>query len=369
MRIGIIITNPNHHFEMTIEVAQQLKALGHDPFYISLCEMRRMRTPVDKLKAAGIEYLSQPPISEELKPSTGAKTLGSNQSPLRNLLRKVFWIIKLKPFVKRGLKTAERVLFMNDTAYPGDLIAAMMTKRRIPFHLLQEGIRFPLPGEGESGYGSNGARKLFVWGKRSAAYFEGVIKPETEVVVTGSPRFDKFLEEMAAKDASATTRTLGVFTNPIDDQGFCTKDQKMALFSQFVQRAAPYLKENEIQLGVKCHPREEIQEYLDLAAEYMPAVALNKDIRKAMAEVNAGVIMASTVGLELMGAGKPIGQLEIPGHGYVFDYKEASSTQLIPLEGDFELSGLFEQETDKDYFQEHINFGKSAETIAQHLIS
>lgn len=368
MKIGIVITNPNHHFEMTIEVARVLKSEGHEPYYVSLCEFRRMRTPEEQLESNGIPYVKQKPISEDLKPSSGASTLGSNQSPLRKVLRKVFWWLKLKSFISGNLRSADVVLMLNDTAFPGDHIAEWLKSKKIPFCLLQEGIRFPLPGEGASSYGGAGAKKLFSWGERSAQYFQSVAKPQTEVLVTGSPRFDQFLDEVRAL-RKPDQMTLGVFTNPIDDQGFCSKQQKLELFESFVERAAVFLKTEGIILGVKCHPREDINEYLALANKHIETIELDKDIKKAIGQVNAGIIMASTVGLELLGANRAIGQLEIPGHGWVFDYTESGAVLKIPLSGTFDLSGLFEQHGRIVYFNEHVRQGNSAQDIAAHLLS
>jgi len=367
MNIAIVITNPNHHLEMTIDAAKKLKEMGHDPFYVSLCEFRRMTTPVEKLESYNIPFFKQKPISEDLKPSSGASTLGSNQSFLRKILREIFWRIKLKPFITSSLKAADVVLLMNDTAFPGDRISSHLISRKIPFCLMQEGIRFPLPGEGGSSYGSAGASKLFVWGQRSAQYFRQVAKSQTEVVITGSPRFDTFLKEMRLLE-DPNERILGVFTNPIDDQGFCNKQQKLDLFESFVRRSESYLRSKEVILGVKCHPREDINEYLDIANKYVETVSLDRDIKRAIGQVQAGVIMASTVGLELLGSNKSLGQLEIPGYGWVFDYTESESVLKIPVDGDFNLDLLFVEKVESDYFRQHILFNHSADRIANQLL-
>ncbi|NIY17465.1 MAG: hypothetical protein GWM98_22595, partial [Nitrospinaceae bacterium] len=41
------------------------------------------------------------------------------------------------------------VVLPNDAAFPYDLIVAMLKTAGIPFVLMQEGIRFPLPGSEE----------------------------------------------------------------------------------------------------------------------------------------------------------------------------------------------------------------------------
>lgn len=356
MKIGIVITNPNHHVDLTLEAAVAMKAMGHEPFYLSLCEMRRMKTPVDKLEEAGIPYFKQKDLPGEVKPTAGAKTLGANDSLTRKVVREAFWQLKMSAFVKTHLKEADRVWLLNDTAFPGNKITSGLKKRKTPFYLMQEGIRFPLPGESESSYGSGGAKKVMVWGERSAHYFQTVVSAGTEVVITGSPRFENFKKTAtAAKPARVATPVLGVFTNPIDDQGFCSKDQKLALFENFVRRGAAQLNEFGHVLGVKSHPREDVKEYLKIAGKYVDQVLeLPGDIVEAINQVYAGMIFASTVGLELLLLDKRLAQIEIPGHGYVFDYDQDPDLLKIPLEGSFDLSVLQKQNDRNGYIQSHI---------------
>lgn len=368
MRIGILITNPNHHLELTIGVAKLLQSNGHVVVYVSLCELRRMASPEEAFKMAGIEYIKFGNLPKNLKPSSGKQSLGKSDSTIRSIVRTVFWQLKLRPFIKRTLLGFDKVLLMNDAAFPGNKICNWLKTASIPFYLLQEGIRFPLPNEAQVKYGANGARKVMVWGERSAKHFGPIVHRETEVVITGSPRFNKFLEDIQSyplKDVSQ--KVLGVFTNPIDDQGFCDKKTKLELFESFVARAAPQLKSLGVQLGIKCHPREDAQEYLILANKYISAFELPKSIVEAILKVDAGVIMASTVGLELLGVKRKIAQLEIPNYGYVFDYHESADVLKIPVEGDFDLSVLFGAQAEISYFYEHIAIGNAAQRITSVL--
>ncbi|KYG82867.1 hypothetical protein [Roseivirga echinicomitans] len=368
MKLAILITNPNHHLELTIEAAKLIEKKGHHVTYVSLCELRRMASPEDTFKSHGFDYIKLQNLSQNLKPSSGKLTLGKSDSFIRAVVRSAFWFIKLRPFIKKSLSGFDKVLLMNDTAFPGDKICGWLKHKSIPFYLLQEGIRFPLPNETEIKYGANGAEKVMVWGGRSAKYFRTITSTETEVVVTGSPRFNKFLEDIQAYVINDTNqKVLGVFTNPIDDQGFCSPEAKLGLFEGFVQRAALQVQNMNIQLGIKCHPREDIQEYLTIANKYVTAIELPKSIVEAISMVDAGVIMASTVGLELMGAKRGLAQLEIPNHGYVFDYHESLDLLKIPLEGDFDLSVLFGEPTEISYFYEHIAIGNAAQKITSVL--
>ena len=360
MKIGIVITNPNHHLELTLEAAKAMKAQGHEPFYLSLCEMRRMKTPVEKLEAAGIPFFRQKELPGDVKPTLGAKTLGANDSPIRKIAREAFWRLKMSAFVRAHLKNADKVWLLNDTAFPGNKIVAYLKAKRVPFYLMQEGIRFPLPGETESNYGAAGAEKIMVWGERSARYFESVKSADSQVVITGSPRFEGFLKRAEAFKVQADGPVLGVFTNPIDDQGFCTKDEKLALFEQFIERGAEQINHSGLTLGIKTHPREDVNEYLEIAQKHVDkAIALPKDIVEAIKSVYAGIIFASTVGLELLLLGKRLGQMELPGHGYVFDYEENPDLLKIPLEGGFDLGALSEGKSENSYINSHIYSGEN----------
>lgn len=369
MNIAILITNPNHHVELTLPVADKLLEKGISVKYISLCELRRMKTPGDLLREHALPFVQMKALAGDMKPSTGSQSLGDSNSLKRRVLRRAFWLLKLRKFIARSVKGVDRVLLMNDAAFPGDMICELLRSRRIPFYLLQEGIRFPLPNETESRYGGNGATKVLSWGERSARHFQKVISPGTEVVVTGSPRFDAFLKKVSAEESKAKTqKRLGVFTNPIDDQGFCSNTEKLALFESFVQRSADYINKEEILVSIKVHPREEVNDYLQVAKKLLNHVEkAPKSIVEAILEVDAGVIMASTVGLELLGAKKPIAQMEIPGHGYVFDYTEGENIVRIPAEGAVELDQLFTTDYDSTYFYEHVRSGDSADRILSSL--
>ena len=370
MKIAILITNPNHHVDLTIEVAMALKQLGHTVKYISLCEIRRMPSPKERFLARQIDFEAFPPLPGQLKPSSGKVSLGSDQGIKRRVVRSLFWHLKIRPFIKKAINGLDLVLLMNDAAFPGDRIVYVLKRRKIPFDLLQEGIRFPLPNESDSHYGGAGARKIYAWGERSALHFEKVKSKGSQVVVTGSPRFDQFMELLSSNPIHPTERILGVFTNPIDDQGFCSHSEKMLIFENFVKRSAEHLNKEAIALGIKCHPREDEQEYLLIAKRHVNKIMLlPKEIIKAIQWVEAGVIMASTVGLELLAAGKGLAQLEIPNYGYVFDYQESDNYLPIPLNGAIDLTNLRSLNRHSDYFESHVQAGKSSDNLVKAITS
>lgn len=369
MKLAILITNPNHHLELSLGLAKLWKQRGGEVKYVSLCEMRRMPSPESVFKSESLNFVRFSELPGNLKPSSGKKSLGKSDSRLRTLVQRAFWLIRLKPFIKEAFKGVDKVLLMNDAAFPGNYICKWLRHNNIPFYLMQEGIRFPLPAETEVKYGGGGAEKVFSWGKRSAEHFRNVVDRNTEVVVTGSPRFNNFLRQISsAPDPRGSERTLGVFTNPIDDQGFCSKEEKLALFESFLTRCADYINRNEIVLGLKCHPREDLSGYNEIAQKYVAKVEeLPGSISEAILKVHAGVIMASTVGLELLGAQRPIAQMEIPGFGYVFDYTDDESVVKVPVKGDINLESLFEDAVDLSYFEEHVERGESIERMYQYI--
>ena len=217
MNIAILITNPNHHVELTLPVAKGLITRGITVKYISLCELRRMRTPTDQFEKEGVPYVQMKALAGDLKPSTGSQSLGDSNSLKRKVLRKAFWWLKLRGFIARSVKGVDRVLLLNDAAFPGNMICEHLNGKGIPFYLMQEGIRFPLPVETESQYGGNGAVKILSWGNHSVSHFNKVKAPHTNVVAVGSPRIDKQYEFFRNTPKIDSRPVLGLFTNPVDD--------------------------------------------------------------------------------------------------------------------------------------------------------
>ncbi len=370
MHVGILITNPNHHVELTLSVAEELTNLGFKVKYISLCELRRMKTPGDLFSKKGLSFCQMKTLPGNVKPSSGSQSLGSSNSFKRRILRAAFWYLKLRGFIRQSLKGIDKVIVLNDTAFPGNLICDYLKSKHIPFYLIQEGIRFDLPNELQQSYGGGGAEKVFAWGARSKKHFDKVVQSHTKVVISGSSRFNRFLIDVNSRfsDHVGPRKTLGIFTNPIDDQGFCSNDEKLELFESFLMRSATFMNTNAYSLMIKVHPREDINQYLEIAEKYINNVKESpRAILEAILSVDAGVVMASTVGLELLGAERKVGQLEIPGYGYVFDYTENTEVLKIPVSGDFDLEQLFSSAEGSGYFREHIADVDTVDVICQEI--
>ncbi|HTJ46696.1 MAG TPA: hypothetical protein VL463_31535 [Kofleriaceae bacterium] len=329
-KIRFVFSNPRHHLEMMTPVARELARSGHDCAMISLAELRGFETPAGITRAI--------PLRVRKSPSSGAAGPGK-MSAKRRAMQELVWAA-LAPRLRWLLRGADAVVVPNDAAYPYDHLARALRRRKLPFVLLQEGIRFPLPNEHAAGsaYGAGGARAICAWGEASAEHFRAVA-PGATIVVTGNPRFDAI--DPTAFDAPArallaklgldeTRRPLLYLSNPIDDQGFCSPAEKLALFEGFLRDAAPAVRDRGVL--VKLHPREDVAAYRAIAAK-TPNVHVIDDapLFTVLAAGAAAVVLASTVGLEALVFGLPLGVLAIPGHGHVFDYVASGAAMPLAL--------------------------------------
>ncbi len=238
---------------------------------------------------------------------------------------------------------------------------------------MQEGIRFPVPNEAGKVYGSNGADLILSWGEKSAAYFRQL---GFRSVVTGCPRYDDLLKEdftepLKVIDKSISWGTFNILfaSNPIDDLGFCSTDEKLGLFEKFLLFARSHFPENTRVL-LRLHPREDI----DAFRSVINKLNLNDFVVDARSfymfalfkRVQLTVIFASTVGLEALIFGARLCVIKLPRHGYAFDY--VSSGVALPLDLDntasFSLRNIPE-ETVRSYWQSYVAYpGQSARRIA-----
>jgi hypothetical protein len=224
------------------------------------------------------------------------------------------------------------VLLGNDSAFPYDRITAQLRKRNIPFLLVQEGIRFRVPlGEDFDEYGKNGAAAVAAWGETSAAFFRSQDVPADRIHLTGNPRFDGVTSRDWKPQTETLRQKLGIGTNnllflsnPIDDQGFCTTQEKVNLIQRFVQANVELFNDSEFRLVIKLHGRESLED-VQAAVSALPSASqtiVTKDapLYPLFGLGKAAVVLASTVGLEAMLFGLPLGVLEIPHWGFAFDY-------------------------------------------------
>ncbi|MEZ4363761.1 MAG: hypothetical protein R3B48_26520 [Kofleriaceae bacterium] len=335
MRLAFLLTNPKHHAEMMQPVAAELRRRGHDTVIVSLAELRGFSTPAGELVAAV-------PWQLRGSPQVGA-SFGADGAGPKGALRKAAQRALLVPLLPRLawlLRGADAVVVPNDAAYPyRELVEALRLWRK-PVALLQEGIRFPLPAERGRGsvYGASGVAAVCAWGDGAAEHLRAVASRGTRVVVTGNPRLDDLDIPTWRARGHALMRQLhlgdGPFlymSNPVDDQGFCSTADKLALFERFVELAAEELVRRAAPLVVKLHPREDVAAFQRLAARAPIPVHVDRGepLFAWLAVARGAVVLASTVGLEALRFGVPLGVLPLPGHGHVFEY--ASRGAAVPL--------------------------------------
>jgi len=332
-----------------------------------------METPVDFLTQNKIPFVYLNPLSKKIKSSSGSKMLGDNQSLMRAVIRNIFWLWKIRPFVKKNILRNDLVVLLNDAAFPKGDIADWLRKRKIPFFLMQEGIRFEIPAESEGRvYGAGGAETMFVWGKQSAAYFSKIVRNGTKICVAGSPRYTEIVRNYFYR--APEKGLIGLFTNPIDDMGYCTTAEKYQLIKNFFSSVSNTIIDSGCKVLIKPHPREDLERYTQIFNELnIPYITGSKDVFECISKVNAGIIFASTVGLELRLFNKNLGQLEIPNAGFLFDY--VSSGQAIPfyindVEANKKLHRLLNDHVDSSsYIENHLgNIAQTVKIIADHLM-
>lgn len=373
MKVVFLITNPNHHVEVTLPIALALKEKGRGISYISLCELRRMKTPEGLFNEHNIPYHRLNSFGSNAKPSDGQKTLGKSNAKKRLVTQKAFWWLKLRRFIKQHLQEVDKLVFLNDAAFPGNFISALAERKGIERVLLQEGIRFPLPNENESSYGASGVEKILSWGDASKHHFEKVSKAKTKVFAAGSARIDHQLKWFENHPKSDSQKRLGLFTNPIDDMGYCTTDTKVKMIQEFVEQYALSLNAHNVHVTLKTHPREDPDIYTNRISAKLNHFSVQRgDIKSAIAYVDVGVIMASTVGLELVLAGKHLIQLKIPSFGYPFDYVDQGVAIAEDALDTDKLLNTFEGSDNhySNYVQHHFaNLGASVETAVDLILT
>ncbi len=335
-RVDFVISNDRHHVAMALPVARDLdRRTGFSCRFLSLCELRGLRTPAVALSGFGVVRLV--PRSLRSSPAAGAGAVGGRWA--RRGAREVVWSLLLGPSLRRALaRPPAACVVPNDAAFPYDRLARLLRARRVPFLLLQEGIRFPLPAEADAvAYGTGGAAALAAWGEASAEHFRAAGVARERIHVTGSPRFDELAgrdwrsegrELAAALDLPA--RYLLVVSNPIDDQGFCSTREKLELCERFAREIGAALLGRGTGLVVKLHARESRADF-QRAAALPPGLDVRiveeAPLHPLLAAAEAVVVLASTVGLEALLLGKPLAVLEIPGFGFAFDYVPAGAAR------------------------------------------
>jgi hypothetical protein len=325
--VSFVFTNPRHHVEMMVPVARELGRRGIRCQLISLAELRGFRTP----PVTGVPVRRVIPFNIRGKPKVGVGSrragVASGVTRTRELARRAV-SMALVPAIRLMLSGSRAIVIPNDSVFPyTDLIESL--RGRVPYVLMQEGIRFDSP-DGDR-YGTNGAAALCVWGEGSAEFFAGRGAPASAIVVTGAPRLDALdpsTWSTPGRDLLAALhldhRPIAFLSNPIENQGFGSLDDKLAMFDNFLREVEPVVRERDLAVIVKNHLHEEPADFARVAAATPLAdrvhVPQECSVFAALAVSSAAVVLTSTIGLEAMMFDVPVGAMEIPGFGFAFEY-------------------------------------------------
>jgi hypothetical protein len=324
--VSFVFTNPRHHVEMMAPVARELQRRGASCQLVSLAELRGFRTPdVD-----GVRVRRVIPVHIRRAPKVGAgdRRAGarSGLSGARRLAQRAV-AAALIPLTRLVIGRSRVVVIPNDSVFPYvELMAAI--GRRAACVLMQEGIRFDSP-DGDR-YGTGGG-VVCAWGAGSAELFARRGVPQDRIEVTGAPRLDTLDPAAWHSRGQALLAELGLarapiafLSNPIENQGFGTLADKLALFERFLGEVAPLLRDQDRHVIVKNHLHEDPDDFARVAASSPAAshvvVPRAAPVFAAIAASAGAVVLSSTIGLESMIFGVPVAALEIPGHGFAFEY-------------------------------------------------
>jgi hypothetical protein len=149
--------------------------------------------------------------------------------------------------------------------------------------------------------------------------------------LTGNPRFDEISRVDWAKEARKIPalrdlgdRVLLLVSNPIDEQGFCSSLEKLETIVRFASELERLFRNPDFRLVIKLHASESSGDFRRALAPLPTSdritILEEVPLYPLLARVDACIVLASTVGLEALLIGLPLGVLEIPGFGFAFDY-------------------------------------------------
>lgn len=340
-RIDIVVSNDRHHWAMACPIAQSATNRGYSCRILSFCEFRGIVTPAESLGNGRIPVVK---LSRIRRPrAVKGKGVGGG-GKASSLVKDLAWYLALAANVRRAFSARpDLVILFNDAAYPYDRLCRLLRESKIPFMLIQEGIRYDVSDSAQEGalnQGKGGATAIAAWGESSAEYFrrQGA-SPET-IHLTGNPRFDEIeerdLESKAhriRKELELGSRTLLFLSNPVEFHGYCSIDQKLELVRDFIFGLEPLFEDEEFRLVFKLHSHEDPDDFR-AAADASPhssriVIVSDYDLYPLLTLAEGAVIFSTTAGLEAVLFGVPLGVLELPGVGFLHDF--VSEGAAVPL--------------------------------------
>lgn len=327
-QLTFVITNNSHHYAMMRPLAQAMAGRGHGIRMLSFCEFRGLRTPVAEMEADGFTVRRVPPMKIRPSPKVTEGVLSVVAPTSRSHIHTLAWHGLLRHFARVG--QPDLVIVPNDSVFPCNYLCERLKRQGIPFLLIQEGIRFPLPCEEKVAYGTAGG-DVACWGEGSADYFASMGAAREQLHVTGNPRYDPIVRidwkaeaEQLRRSGVLPERYVLFAANPVNTQGLCSEEAKLDSFRRFVTQALPVLDQAGLTLAVKLHGSEREDSYREAVGELASRLRFLREggIHAVLAGSEAVVVWASTVGLEGLLHGANLAVMETPGNGHVFDYVE-----------------------------------------------
>lgn len=387
MTVAFVMTNPRHHLAMFRPVLARLRHRDVGLRVVSFCELRGYRTPLDEIAELGAVAVRAIGIRFSKDAAQVSLVRRRSHGGARVALRALIWRFLVRPAARLQAGPApDLVVLPNDVAFPYDRLTAVLHARRIAFLLMQEGIRFEPGGANGRRYGQGGAQGIAAWGPSSARYFAAVGVPVDRIHTVGNPRLDEIRTRDWDGPAAALREALGIWgpvllyiSNPIEYLGFGTAEEKHRRFSAFLEEAASFLRRGEVHLVVKIHPSESLEAFRAAAAASSCAecvtVVRDPDLYTLLALSRAVVVLASTAGLEALLFDRPLGVLETPGAGFLYDYVQRDAAIPLRVDGALGegLAALLDDPPQRrqaraDYVRDEVaNLGRASEA-AERLI-
>lgn len=340
-RIDIVVSNDRHHWAMMNLLVRCAMKRGHSCRVLSFCEFRGIVTPAGSLDDGRIPVVRLSRVHRPRAAKGKAVAIKGNRG---HLFKSLAWHLFLAGNVRKALAARpDLVMLFNDAAYPYDRICRKLRKSRVPFVLIQEGIRYDVADsaqEGSLNQGKGGADAIAAWGESSAEYFVRQGAPRETIHLTGNPRFDE-IDEVEVRSRAARIkkelelrgRTLLFLSNPIEFHGYCSIEKKFELIRDFILGLDPLFEDPEFRLIFKLHSHENPQDFHDAAGASAHTgrilIVSDYELYPLLALADGAVIFSTTAGLEAVLMGVPLGVVEIPGVGYVHDF--VSGGAAVPL--------------------------------------
>jgi hypothetical protein len=333
-------------------------------------------------------------LKHELKKIPDIETESRFAEQYQNISQKDYTddIAKSEPFIEEFLKVnnISAIVMVNDRFFPEWHIVQIANEMNIPSLLIQESVR---KDEGFQEYktfhGQGGCTKIAAWGENGVEYFNRV-GATGELIVTGSPRLDKFYNQCKSQDKASLRKELGVPENA-NVVLFASNNlfyMQMVSAEEYCHAIAIIADENNVcrandntYLLVKPHRNErrffKMTGYDNYLKE-MKNVIYCPDIELSTAVVasDSVVLFNSTVAVESAILGKRVGVVNFHNWDLYADFIEKGIAQKIENINQYVeflvLPPLREEEQEKiiensQYYITHL--GYSAEKVADCVLS